>query len=151
MLRTSICLMENKIYKLSSHYVFWNWENPKVKFTQLSWSPFCLCDLSLFITGLSSTFVTRSVWKLGGVKFWIYRCKTPLQPDSDFSGARISTCVAPHLHDESVLFTLALQDHIGVGKQHDWGRWTPSPENRPLFLWGLICSNTREARLLLVP
>lgn len=32
MLCISVCLMEDKIHKLSDHYGFWNWENPKAKF-----------------------------------------------------------------------------------------------------------------------
>lgn len=40
--------------------------------------------------------------------------------------------------------------HAGVGKQHGWGLWPPL-KNKLLLSSGLVCSNTREASLLLVP
>lgn len=64
----------------SHHYAFWNWKNPKAKFRtgadEHNFADFHLVSvICLFIAGLSSTFVTRSFWKLEAVKFWMCWCQ----------------------------------------------------------------------------
>lgn len=70
------------------------------------------------------------------------------QPAHDFNRAEIHPCIAPLLHNGTVTNTAG---RPWGWELHGWGLGPFAPDSMSLFLPGLICSNTREARLLLVP
>lgn len=121
------------------------------RWTQLLWFLFYPCVLFLFIPGLSSSFVNHKCLKIRwcgilDIPRSIINC--PLQPASNFSGARIYACLASQLHGESESFPLALQGCAEVRKQLDGdcglflqrtdlcshqGQSAPAPEKQVYF------------------